>query len=117
MRVLLDHWVPRRFGRLIGAHEVRTAFEMGWGSLSNGELLAKARGAFDVFVTVDQNVQFQQNLLGLPLPVVVLVAPDNRLETSAPHAPALLQILAQPLARELIRVESTGGVVRLPPRP
>ena len=116
MRVLLDHCVPRRFGGLLRGHEVRTAFEMGWASLSNGVLLAQARDAFDLFITVDQNVQFQQNLMNLPLPVVILMAPDNRLETLTPLAPTLLNILAEPVVRELIRIESPERVVRLPCR-
>ena len=117
MRVLLDHCVPRRFRRLLAGHAARTAFEMGWESLSNGALLAQARGSFDVFVTVDQNLQFQQNLTALPLPVVVLAAPDNRLETLTPYAPTLLRVLEQPLTRELVRIESPGRIVRLPARP
>lgn len=117
MRVLLDHCVPRRFGRLLAGHEVRTTFEMGWATSSNGALLAQARDAFDVFVTVDQNVQFQQNLLLLRLPVVILAAQDNRLATLAPYAPTLLRLLEQPLARELVRIESPERVVRLPAPP
>ena len=84
--------------------------------MSNGVLLAQARESFEVFVTVDQNLQFQQNLLALPLPVVVLAAPDNRFETLAPYGPTLLGLLAQPLARELIRIESPERIVRLPAR-
>ena len=117
MRVLLDHCVPRRFRRLLVGHEVLTTFEMGWADLSNGALLAQARESFDVFVTVDQNVQFQQNLAALPLPVVVLAAPDNRLETLTPYASTLLRVLEQPLARELIRIEGPDRIVRLPARP
>ena len=75
MRVLLDHCVPRRFRRLLVGHEVRTTFEMGWADLSTGALLARARESFGVFVPVDQNLQFQQNLMALPLPVMVLAAP------------------------------------------
>lgn len=72
---------------------------------------------FGVFVTVDQNLQFQQNLKTLPLPVVVLVAPDNRFETLARYAPTLLRVLEQPLTRELVRIESPERIVRLPARP
>ena len=117
MRVLLDHCVPRRLRRLLTGHEVRTTFEMGWADLSNGALLAQARESFDVFITVDQNLQFQQNLMALALPVVVLAAPDNRFETLAPYAPILLRVLERPLTRELVRVESPERIVRLPARP
>lgn len=117
MRVILDHCVPRRFKRLVAGHEVSTAYELGWASLKNGALLMRARECAEVFVTVDQNLQFQQNLAALPLPVVVLVAPDNRFATLAPYAPKLLEVLSQPLARELIRIESPERVVRLRARP
>ena len=116
MRVLLDHCVPRRFKHLVAGHEVRTAYELGWASLKNGALLLRAGGRFEAFGTVDQNLQFQQNLASLPLPVVVLVAPDNRFATLAPYAPKLLEVLSQPLARELIRIESPEHVVRIPVR-
>lgn len=116
MKVLLDHCVPRRFQRLLTGHEVSTAYELGWASLKNGALLKRAAERFEVFVTVDQNVQFQQNLASLPLPVIVLVAPDNRFATLAPYAAKLLEVLGQPLAREMIRIESAQRVVRLPAR-
>ena len=117
MKVLLDHCVPRRFRRLLTGHEVRTAFEMGWAGLGNGALLAQARQEFGAFLTVDQNVQFQRNLATLALPVGIIVAADNRFETLAPYAPAVLDWLSQPLVCELARIEATGQIVRVPPRP
>lgn len=68
-------------------------------------LLARAREQFDVFLTVDQNVQFQQNL----------VAPNNRFESLAPFAARLNKLLSKPLALELLRVESSGRVTRISP--
>ena len=62
MRVFLDECVDRRLSREIVSHEVRTAAQMGWTSIKNGELLALAAQEFDVFVTVDRNLSFQQNL-------------------------------------------------------
>ena len=114
MKVLLDHCVPRRFRRLLTGHDVRTAFEMGWAGLSNSALLAQASTEFNVFLTVDQNLQFQQNLAALPLAVGILVAPDNRLKTLAPYAPAVLGWLALPLLRELVRIEATGQIIHIP---
>ncbi len=113
MKVLLDHCVPRRFRRLLTGHEVRTAFEMGFAGLSNGALLAQARGKFEAFLTVDQNVQFQQNLATLPLPVGIIVAPDNRYETLIPYAPTVLDWLSRPLVCELVRIEPMGQIVRV----
>ncbi len=87
---------------------------MGWSGLSNGTLLAQARSEFAAFITVDQNVQFQQNLATLPLPVGIIIAPNNRFETLAPYAPTVLHWLSAPIARELVRFEPTGQIVRVP---
>jgi hypothetical protein len=62
MRVFLDECVDWRLAREIIGHEVMTARQMGWTSIKNGELLALASQQFDVFVTVDRNLSFQQNL-------------------------------------------------------
>jgi hypothetical protein len=107
MRLLLDHCVPRRFGRLLSIHQVSTAYQMGWSSLKNGELLSRARSQFDAFLTVDQNVEFQQNLSSLPITVVVLVATDNRLDTLRPFAAFVDAALALD-ERVLVRVEADG---------
>jgi hypothetical protein len=117
VKVLLDHCVPRRFGRLLTGHQVRTAYEMGWSGLRNGVLLAQMRPQFDAFLTVDQNVQFQQNLAALPLPVAIMVAPDNRFETLAPYASAVLDWLGRPLVCELVRIESPTQIIRVSARP
>lgn len=112
MNVLLDHCVPRRFRRLLPGHEVRTTFEAGWASLTNGRLLARAAAdSFEAFLTVDQNIQFQQNLASLPLSAAILVAPNNRFETLAPYAPAVLRWLEQPPMRTLVRIEADGRIV------
>jgi hypothetical protein len=60
-------------------------------------------------------VEFQQNS-ALPLPVVMIVAPNNRLETLAPFAPTVLSVLTQPLPRQLVRIEGPERVIRLPAR-
>ena len=116
MKVLLDHCVPRRLRRLLVGHEVRTAFEMHWSGLSNGTLLLRASHDFGAFLTVDQNVQFQQNLETLPLPAGIIVAPDNRFETLAPYAPAILEWLSRNPPRELVRIEAGGQIVRVSQR-
>ena len=61
MKVLLDECVDWRLSREIVGHDVKTARQMGWLTIKNGELLALASEHFDVFVTVDQNLSFQQN--------------------------------------------------------
>ena len=62
MKVLVDECVDWRLSREIVGHEVKTARQMSWSTIKNGELLALAAKEFDVFVTVDRNLSFQQNL-------------------------------------------------------
>jgi len=88
---------------LIG-HDVGTVTQMGWTSLGNGELLRQAASTFDVLLTADQNLEFQQNLAKLPMAVVVLVAPGNRLESLEPLVPALLETLKALKPKTLVRV-------------
>jgi hypothetical protein len=95
------------------AHEVKTAYQMGWSALTNGRLLRQASTSFSAFVTVDQNIQFQQNLSSLPIAAAILVASDNRYETLTPFAPAVLKWLAGPLELRLVRIEADGRIVPL----
>ncbi len=68
MRVLLDECVDWRLSRDIAGHEVKAAHQMGWVTIKNGELLALAADHFDVFVTVDRNLAFRQNVAGYRSP-------------------------------------------------
>ena len=72
MRVLLDESLPRPLGRLLIGLAVQTVGQAGWASFKNGVLLQLAASDFDVLITADQNIEFQQNLETLPLAVVVL---------------------------------------------
>lgn len=62
MRILFDQGTPVPLRHSLTKHSVATAFEMGWSQLENGELLAMTEGKFDVLVTTDQNLRYQQNL-------------------------------------------------------
>jgi predicted nuclease of predicted toxin-antitoxin system len=104
VRILLDESLPRPLARLLPDHEVRTVSAVGWTGTRNGELLKLAAGSFDVFLTADQNLEHQQDLDALPIAVVVLMAPTNRIETLQPLIPALLRALATLAPRQLIRV-------------
>jgi len=90
VRVLLDECVDWRLGRDIIGHDVKTARQMGWEGVKNGELLALAEQQFDVFVTVDRNLSFQQNFAALSIAVVVLHARTNRLADLRPLVPKIL---------------------------
>jgi hypothetical protein len=72
MKILFDHGTPAPLRRQLPGHEISTAYEMGWAKLSNGDLLAAAEKAFDVFITTDQNLRYQQNLTGRRLAILVL---------------------------------------------
>ncbi len=82
MRIFLDECVDWRLSRDLVGHQVMTARQMGWVALKNGELLALAAQQTDVFVTVDRNLSFQQNLAPLAIAVIVLQAPTNPWQTS-----------------------------------
>jgi hypothetical protein len=93
VKVLLDECVDWRLARDIVGHEVKTARQMGWTAIENGELLSLACQFFDVFVTVDRNLSFQQNLPSFSIAVIVLHARTNRLADLRPLIPALLTAL------------------------
>ena len=90
MRVFLDECIDWRLARDIVDHDVKTALQMGWTTIKNGELLALASQQFDVFVTVDRNLSFQQNLENLAMAILVLHAKTNRLADLKPLIPDLL---------------------------
>jgi predicted nuclease of predicted toxin-antitoxin system len=93
MRILIDECLPKRLKRELPEHEVFTVQEMGWSSKTNGELLSLMMGNFDVFLTNDQNLEYQQNLSEVPLAFIVLVAINNKLETLKPLMPQVLKVL------------------------
>jgi len=78
---------------------------MGWSGLKNGELLARSAGKFDVFLTADQNLQYQQNLRNLPVSIVVLAAKSNRIQDLRPLIPKLIKSLPSLSARTLVRID------------
>jgi len=85
VRVLLDEQLPRHLARELRGHEVSTVQQKGWAGLKNGELLRRAADAgFEVFLTADRNLEFQQNLSQTRLRVILLVAPSNTLEDLLP---------------------------------
>ena len=94
MKIFVDECVDWRLARDILGHEVKTARQMGWTTLKNGELLALASKQFEVFVTVDRNLSFQQNLPTFEIAVVVLQSRSNRLGDLQRLVPDLLASLA-----------------------
>ena len=90
MKVFVDECVDWRLARDLVGHEVKTARQMGWSTTKNGELLALAAKEFEVLVTVDRNLSFQQNLLAFAIAVIVVRARSNRLADLKPLVPELL---------------------------
>ena len=74
MRILLDESLPRSLAQELSGHEVQTVQSRGWAGLKNGELLRLATAEFQAFLTGDQNLEYQQNMGGLAIAVLVLVA-------------------------------------------
>jgi len=104
MRVLLDECVPHRLRRELPGHEVVTVTGHGWSGIKNGQLLALADAEFDVFLTVDQNLKYQQNLSTFRIAVILLVARNNRLQTLLPLMPELRKVLDKIGAGDFIRI-------------
>jgi hypothetical protein len=93
VRLLRDECVDRRLSRDLTGHEVKTVPQMGWAGTKNGALLALAETQFDVFVTTDRNLSFQQNLPAFNPAVLVLHAPSNRLAELRLLVPRILSTL------------------------
>lgn len=100
MRVLLDECLPRGLTHAFGAeHQVTTVPEQGWAGKNNGELLQLASPAFDVFVTIDRGLPYQQHLVSRPIAVV-----SNQLASLAPLMPELLEQLPRTRPGQVLRV-------------
>ena len=93
MKIFLDECIDWRLSRDIVGHDVSSAQQTGWIGTKNGELLARVAEQFDVFLTVDRNLSFQQNLPAFDVAVVVLKSASNRLADLQPLVPALLSAL------------------------
>jgi hypothetical protein len=90
VRVLLDECVDTRFAPHVVGFETRTVHDQGWAGVSNGKLLALAQVEFDVFVTVDRNLSFQQHLPKFTIAVVLIHAKSNRVRDLVEKLPDLL---------------------------
>ena len=101
-RVLFDEDVPKQLRRDLPEFEVRTVQEQGWSSVQNGELLRHASASFDVLLTADKRLQYQQNIPQFDIGVVVLATIDTRL----PHLQSRL-----PQIRNAINSVEPGTVI------
>lgn len=95
MKILLDECIDRRLAREFVDYGIKTVPQMGWAGIKDGQLLVLAAAEFDVFITVDRNLSFQQNVPQFDIAVIVLEAPSNRLADLKPLAPKILAILGE----------------------
>ena len=104
MRILLDECLDWRLCRTLTGHHCSSVNEMGWSGLTNGVLLELAQNEFDVFITADSNLTFQQNLAKFNLAVIVLEAQSTRLSDTMPLMERVLNALTTLERRAVIRV-------------
>lgn len=107
MQVLLDECLPKRLKRELPGHEVKRVQEMGWAGVKNGALLGLIQSSdFEVFVTIDGNLEHQQNLRAISFAVIVLSAPDNTFDTLRPLMPEVMEVLRTIKAAEVVYVQA-----------
>ncbi len=104
MKVLLDECLPRQLRHDLPDHDVTTVAAMGWAGTKNGALLRLAASDFDIFITIDRNIAYQQRLQIPNMAVILLVAPNNRLAT--------LRLLVAAICATLQTIRD-GDVVRV----
>ncbi len=104
MRILLDESLPRKLTLELTGHETQTVQRRGWSGLKNVALIRTANQEFQVLVTGDQNLEFQQNPATLAISVIILVAVNNRIETLRPLVPRVLEVLKNIRPGQLVRV-------------
>ena len=109
MKVLIDECTPKALKTFLAkqGHECWTVQEAGWSGKQNGELLTLAETVFDVLVTVDTNLRYQQNLAGRKIAIVVLQSSSNRLDHLQQFFPACSSVLIAIKPGEVIVVSST----------
>ena len=104
MRVLIDECLDWRLCRALAGHYCVSVHQMKWAGLTDGMLLQKAQHEFDVFVTGDTNLSFQQNLTNFKIAVIVLEARSTRLTDTAKLMPTVSKILTTIKEGQVVRV-------------
>ncbi len=104
MKLLLDECVVRDLKTDLVGHEVTTVIEAGFGGLENGELLRAAAAEYDVLITVDRNLPFQQNIAALPIAVLLLLASGITYADLRPLIPQVIDKLSVIRPGEIHRV-------------
>jgi predicted nuclease of predicted toxin-antitoxin system len=107
-KVLFDENMPHKLRRDLPDFLIRTAQEQGWSSFKNGQLLALAVRQFEVLVTIDQRMRYQQDLHKLPIGIVVIDTRDARLQSIRAHVSELREAIARVRPGEIILVPRTA---------
>jgi len=97
--------VPRQLKRELPGHDVRTVTEMGWSGINNGPLLRRAVPEFDAFLTVDQGLEYQQNLFVLDLIVILMAAKSNDIDDLRPLMSQVCEALKKTSPGNIVRVQ------------
>lgn len=108
MNILLDECAPKKLKTFLVAHghNCRTVQEAGWSGLANGELLALAEPLFDVLVSIDKGLQYQQNLTGRKIAIVIIRARSNRLVDLEPHFPSCARAVSAIQPGQVVQIMS-----------
>ncbi len=105
MKLLLDECLPRKLKHHLPGHECSTVPEAGWAGKKNGELLLLAeKSGFEIFLTLDRGVEYEQNLKGREIAVILISAKSNRLGDLLPRMPAILAALRSVRSGRFVRV-------------
>jgi predicted nuclease of predicted toxin-antitoxin system len=105
MKVLLDECIPRKLKNSLQGHDCQTVPEAGLAGQKNGALLSLAESdGFEVFLTMDKGLEYQQNLAGRAIAIIILRAQSNRLTDLLPHLPACITIMGSIRPGQVIRV-------------
>lgn len=105
MKLLLDECVTRHLKRDLSGHEVHTAEDAGLKGLENGDLLKAASGAYDVLITVERNIPYQQNIADLNIAILILTAKRNSYVRLKPLIPRALNALETMKVGDVVRIE------------
>jgi hypothetical protein len=104
VRVLLDEHLPVDLALELAGHDVDTVAGRGWAGIKNGDLLHRMSGDYDVQITMDRGIEFQQPIAGFPFGVVIAQAASNRLQHLKPLVPAILAAIASIAPGQVQRV-------------
>src|SRR5437763_16179086 len=106
MTGVLDECVPRALRRELPGHDVKTVAEAGWAGVKNGELLQLAARHFDLFLTIDRNLEYQQNFTGLALAVIVVHSLSNDVAVLRPLMQAVLAAIPEAKPRIVTHIQA-----------